>query len=82
MRRDPTALEQATQAAKDAADARIGVFDLLHPSPEVVRGLMADYVERCYCDVQRLCERAWERGEIGTEGQTLRLPFAEKEQVP
>ena len=67
-------IEKATAAWEDS-QTRPGVFDLLADSHEEITAMHADFVEACLLDLQLLCDEAWERGEIGTEGQTLPLPF-------
>lgn len=77
MCRDSTALEQAQQAYEDSK-RNVGVFDLLSPSVRATRRMHREYVASCLADVQRLCEMAWARGEIGPPGQA-ELPWKAKE---
>jgi len=74
---DVSALEQATQAWEDS-QVKPGVFDLLADSDEDRAAMLSDYTEACLLDVQRLCELAWERGEVTSGGQA-QLPFMTKE---
>lgn len=64
-------IEQATAAWEDSR-ARPAVFELLGGDAAAAR---EEYVNGCLADLQLLCEAAWERGEIGPEGEQLRLPF-------
>jgi hypothetical protein len=54
------------------------VFDLLADSDEDRAAMLSGYTEACLLDVQRLCELAWERGEVTSGGQA-QLPFMTKE---